>query len=91
MTLAVGAYMILNTWDALQVQLINGIGTIKLQTYVTMIGLFLHIPMALFLGRNLGAVGVVLSMIIIVAIYSTFFTLQINKILKRRAEGIWIK
>lgn len=91
MTLAVGAYMILNTWDALQVQLINGIGTIKLQTYVTMIGLFLHIPMALFLGRNLGAVGVVLSMIIIVAIYSTFFTFQINKILKRRAEGIWIK
>lgn len=91
MTLAVGSYMILNTWDALQVQLINGIGAIKLQTYVTMIGLFLHIPMALFLGRYLGAVGVVSSMFLIVAIYSTFFTLQINKILKRKAGGIWIK
>ena len=91
MTLAVGIYMIVYTWDSLQVLLINGIGSIKLQTYVTLIGLVFHIPMSLLLGKYIGATGVVFSMIVITTIYSFFFTVQINKILKRKAVGIWIK
>ncbi len=91
MTITVGLYMILNSWDTLQVMLINGIGAIKLQTYVTLIGLIFHIPISLFLGKYLGAIGVVSSMIIITVIYLSFFTVQINKILKRKATGIWIK
>lgn len=91
MTITVGLYMILNSWDTLQVMLINGIGAIKLQTYVTLIGLIFHIPISLFLGKYLGAIGVVFSMIIITVIYLSFFTVQINKILKRKATGIWIK
>ena len=90
MTLAVAFYMIVNSWDALQVQLINGIGTIKLQTYVTIIGLVSHIPLSLFLGSYIGAIGVVCSMIIVNSIYSLFFTIQIHKILNQTAKGIWI-
>lgn len=92
MTLLVCVYMILHNWDSLQVNLINGIGTIKLQTYVTMIGLVLHIPLSFLLGKNLGlgALGVVISMIVINIIYSTFFTIQINKILRKTARGIWL-
>ena len=71
--------------------LINGIGSIKLQTYVTLIGLLFHIPMSLFLGKHIGATGVVVSMAVITVIYSFFFTMQINKILKRKAVGIWIE
>lgn len=90
MTIIVGIYMILHTWDALQVQLINGTGKLKLQTYVTLLGLILHIPLSLFLGRFIGAIGVVCSMIFINLIYSTCFTIQIHKILNRTAKGIWI-
>ena len=90
MTLIVGLYIIINTWDSLQVQLINGIGTLKLQTYVTLIGLVFHIPMSLFLGRYLGAYGVVASMIIITCVYAIVFTIQINKILHLKASGVWI-
>lgn len=73
--------------------MINGIGTVKLQTYVTMIGLVFHIPLSLYLGKylGLGAIGVVLSMIVINIIYSCFFTVQIRKILSQKAQGIWIK
>ena len=91
MTVAVAIYMIVHSWDSLQVQLINGIGAIKLQTYVTIIGLVLHIPLSLFLGKYIGATGVVCSMIIINIIYSSFFTIQIRKILNQKAKGIWIK
>ena len=90
MTLAVALYMIVNSWDALQVQLINGIGAIKLQTYVTIIGLVLHIPLSLFLGSHIGAMGVVCSMIVINSIYSLFFTILIHKILNQTARKIWI-
>lgn len=91
MTLVVGIFMMINSWDSLQVNLINGVGTIKLQTYVTLIGLICHIPLALLLGHYLGAIGVVCSMIIINIIYSTFFTMQIRKILNKKAKGIWQK
>lgn len=93
MTIAVCLYMMIYNWDSLQVNLINGIGAVKLQTYVTLIGLILHIPMSFFLGKTLGlgAIGVVLSMITINIIYSSFFTLQINKIIKHKAKGIWLK
>ena len=66
-------------------------GSVKLQTYVVLIGLVLHIPLSLFLGHFVGILGVILSMCIINLIYSTFFTIQIRKILSQKATGIWIK
>lgn len=91
MTLTLGIFILINSWDALQVNLINGIGTIKLQTYVTLIGLIFHIPLSLFIGKYIGAIGVVISMTIIICIYSIFFTIQIKQILTQKAKGIWIK
>lgn len=93
MTLFVCIYVIIQNWDGLQVNLINGIGTVKLQTYVTTLGLFLHIPLSLYLGKVLHfqALGVISSMIFINIIYSIIFTLQINKILNKKAIGIWKK
>lgn len=91
MTFSVGIYLVINIWDSLQVQLINGIGKIRLQTFVTLIGLILHIPLSLSLGKIIGSYGVLVSMTIITAIYASFFTVQINKILKLKATGIWIQ
>ena len=93
MTIIVAVYLLLHNWDSLQVQLINGIGTIKLQTYVTLIGLCLHIPLSYLLGKYLGleARGVVLSMVFVNFTYCIFFTIQIRKILNKKASGIWLK
>lgn len=91
LTLSVGAYMIIHAWDSLQVILINGIGKVKLQTYVTLLGMILHIPLSFFLGNylNMGAVGVVASMILINLLYAMCFTIQINKLIHNRAKAIW--
>lgn len=91
MTITVGIYMVVHSWDSLQVNMINGIGAIKLQTYVTTIGLLIHIPLSLCLGKYVGAVGVLCSMILINLIYSSVFTLQINKLLNNKAKGLWRK
>ncbi len=89
MTLAVAIYVIIHSWDALQVNMINGTGKIKLQTYITLVGLVVHIPLALFLSKFTGAIGVVLSMSCLTLFYSIVFTIQINKLLKQKAKGIW--
>lgn len=89
MTALVGLYLLIHNWDSLQVQLINGIGCVKLQTYVTLIGLIFHIPLSYLLGNFIGGYGVLCSMIIINLIYVLFFTTQINKILNKAATGIW--
>ena len=91
MTVAVGLYMMIHSWDSLQVNMINGIGTVQLQTYIVILGSIIHIPLSLFLGKYIGALGVVCSMIVVNAIYSTCFTMQIHKILNRSASGIWLK
>lgn len=91
MTLTVGIYVIIHSWDALQVMLINGIGTVKLQTYITLIGLIFNIPLALLLGRYIGAIGVVMSMTIINIVYATVFTIQVKKLINKNAKGIWIQ
>lgn len=91
MTCCVGIYIIINTWDSLQVSLINGIGCIKLQTYITIIGIVVHIPLSLLLGSYIGAVGVVISKTFITLLYSICFTIQVKSILSNKASGIWLK
>ena len=91
MTIAVAIYGIVNSLDSLQVYLINGTGCIKLQTYVTLIGLFFHIPLSLFIGKYIECYGVLVSLILVTIIYTTIFTIQINKIINNKAIGIWCK
>lgn len=91
LTVCIAVYVIIYSWDSLQVQLLNGIGCVKLQMYVTLIGLVLHIPLSLLLGSYISFYGVVISMSIVNIIYSLFFTIQIRKILTSKATGIWVK
>lgn len=91
MTIIIALYTLLQTWDTLQIQIINGIGCLKIQSYITLIGLFCHIPLSLFLGKYFSAYGVVYSMIIINFIYCLFFTKQTHLILNKKASGIWLK
>ena len=91
MTIAVAIYVIVNSLDSLQVYLINGTGCIKLQTYVTLIGLFFHIPLSLFIGKYIECYGVLVSLTLVTIIYTTIFTIQINKIINNKAVGIWCK
>jgi O-antigen/teichoic acid export membrane protein len=91
MTISIGVYTLINAWDLLQVTMINGIGRIKLQMYLTLAGTIVHIPLSFFIGSYVGALGVVYSMSIVVFVYSLFFTIQIRKIISNKATGIWIK
>lgn len=89
MTSMVTIYVIIYCWVNLNGTFIVGIGKIKLDTILVVVGLFIHIPLSLLLGKYMRAYGVVLSMIIINLIYATSFHIQVRKILNQTAKGIW--
>lgn len=81
MTLVVSIYLGINTWNTFQSNLLNGIGAIKTQVVVSLFGLILYIPLAIILGKQYGAIGIVIAIIIISAIYALFYTQELRKIL----------
>ena len=89
LTTSIAIYTLVHSWDSLQVTLINGIGKVKLQTRVILVGLILHIPLSLLIGKYIQIYGVIISMCIINVIYAIVFTTQLRKILNHTAKGIW--
>lgn len=91
MTFAVGIYLILLCWCSFQTYILNGIGIVKIETICAVAGLLLQVPMAISLGRSFGAVGVILSLIIIHIVFAIIYTIQTRKILNQKVLGIWGK
>lgn len=89
MTSAVALYVMALSWNTFQTILINGFGTVKLQTYITLAGLVIYIPLALLLGKLLGAIGVILSMATIYLLYAPVFAIQLKKLINDKASGLW--
>lgn len=91
MTCLVAVYISLYCCMSLNGYLLSGMGKIQLYTYLAIGGMILHIPLSLFLGKIIGAYGVILSMSIITLVYAVVFNIQVNKILSNKAKGIWIR
>lgn len=91
MTLTVAIYILVLSWSALQIYLINGIGVVKLQTYIAIASIIIHIPLSYILGTVFGGIGVIISLIIITISRCFIFTIQLRKILNNKAYGIWSK
>jgi hypothetical protein len=89
MSIVVAIYLTLHSLSALQMHVINGVGCVKLQTHIAILSMLLHIPLSYFLGGFIGGIGVVVSLIIITLMRILIFRIQVNKILKNTATGIW--
>ncbi len=88
---AMASYVIINAWNGIYSQFVNGVGKIKLQLYIALLGTLINIPLAVFLGKTVGIYGVVLSTTIISILGAIVSPIQYNKIINNRARGIWAK
>ncbi len=91
LSLTMGMYVIGNSWLMIHCSLLNGISKIRLQLYLYIITIFLNVPLAYFLGKTIGIVGVILSNLLIYIIMGIAFSIQCRKILNCTAKGIWNK
>lgn len=77
------------TWERFG-SIINGIGYIKFQFYVTFTEAMIHIPLALILGNYYGVKGVVTSLIISTCANAIWPKIQIKNIFLGK-QNIWTK
>ncbi|GHT61267.1 O-antigen export protein [Bacteroidia bacterium] len=82
-------FTIIGNWSSIWGNFLNGIGKIKLQTYICFVKCLCFIPLALFFCKLYGTVGLVVSFIIISVPDMILYPLQTKKILDGKAKGIW--
>lgn len=82
-------YFIANMWCGIHCNILNGIGKVKLQFIITATEALIHLPLAILLGKIFGIYGVLTSMFLMTFINTIWEPIQINKILNKKAKGIW--
>lgn len=91
LSITLALYVIINAWCAIYSHFLNGVGKIRLQLYFSFLQSVFNIPLAIFLGKNIGISGVIISSIIFGFIGSIWAPLQYYKIINNKAFGIWGK
>jgi len=89
LSVAMSSYVIVSIWQTIHVFFLNGIGKVKLQLYLVLFSSLINIPMAIFLGRKFGLVGITITSTILFAIMGIVFSIQTRKILNNTATKIW--
>ena len=89
MTLLVAIYVVAYCWMNLNGTLIVGMGKVKVETIIVIIGMLIHIPLSYYLSSYIGAYGVLSSLILINVIYGIVMNTQVGMLLNKTAKGIW--
>ena len=84
-------YMLTQVVGAVYMQLINGIGTIRLQLIIYIAFALLSWPMTTFSCRFFGVYGASLVPIVVYIVQAIFGRIQLGKLLDGKATGIWNK
>ena len=86
---SISLFVIILSLITLNTNILNGFGKIKLQLLTYSFGTILHVPTAMVLGKKLGIIGVVYSASFYCLIIGIFSVIQVNKLIRRNARGIW--
>ena len=82
-------YVVANAWCTIFSSFLNGVGKLRLQLYSAVIGAIINIPLAIFLAKQVGIAGVVLSSCVLAIGGAIWVPIQYNKLINNKATGIW--
>jgi O-antigen/teichoic acid export membrane protein len=91
LSLWLAVLVVVNNWSSLWVNLINGIGKLRLQLYTSVFSSVAYIPIALLFCKQFGITGIVLSSIVAMLPGVLICPIQFNKIINYKAYGVWNK
>jgi len=88
-----GLFAIISTWNNIFAYFINGIGKVTLQMYCGIIGMIINIPISIYFAKylNMGSAGVILGTCFSIILGSIFIPIQCLQIIRGRANGVWSK
>ncbi|NTW25561.1 MAG: oligosaccharide flippase family protein [Lentimicrobium sp.] len=93
LTVFMGVFILISTWNNVYVYFINGTGKIRFQLYSSLFAAALNIPVSIYFARDLemGAAGVILATCICLFPGTILAPIQYFKIINKTATGIWAK
>lgn len=93
LSIGMGLYVIMSSWNNIYAFFINGVGKIKLQMYYGVLAMLMNIPVSIFFAKslNMGSTGVILGTCVSLSLGSVLGPIQSLKIINGRAIGIWNK
>ncbi len=93
LTVFMGLFTLITTWNNIFVYFINGTGKIRFQLYSSIFVALANIPLSIYLAKNMnmGAAGVIMATCICLFPGVILAPYQYKKILNKTATGIWNK
>lgn len=88
-SLLVAIVILINTWNGIFSQFLNGVGKIRFQLFIGIIAAVLNVPLAIYLGSKIGIQGVLIANIIVTISGTILYPLQYKKLLNNTATGVW--
>jgi O-antigen/teichoic acid export membrane protein len=88
-SLCMGIYVIIYMWHTLHVNILNGIGKIRLQLFLVIISSVVNILLSIWLSKIVGLTGVIISNSLVFLVMGIVLTIQCKKILNDTASNIW--
>lgn len=82
-------YMLIIMYSLSFSYLLNGIGKLAIQLRMTVLAAILFIPIAWLLGKHIGVTGVIVALCIVNLPGAIINQIQLNKIIRGTARGIW--
>lgn len=89
---SIALFVLVSTWNNIFAMFVNGIGEIRLQLYISVIAMFINIPLAILFVRwlDLGLSGVVLATVTSLLMAAVVLPIQVNQIIRKRTREILI-
>lgn len=89
LSIAFACYVSLYSWCNIWAFILNGTGKLQIQIILSVVQALMFIPLAIFLGKTFGVVGIVQSLCCCMVIGSVIAPIQYFKIINFKATGIW--
>ncbi len=89
----IAVWVVLSTFVMIFANFLNGVNKIRLSMYQGIVVAIINIPLSFYFGKHLGmgSSGVILATIVCISLRVLFQPLQVYKILKGTAHGVWDK
>lgn len=85
----VALLMLINSWNSIFSNFLNGVGKVKLQLYLSVFAAIINIPLTVVIGMELGLFGVILANLLVASLGMIIYPIQYKKIIMNRSSGIW--
>lgn len=90
LTISIAIYVLVVMYSLLYAHFLFGMGTIRLQMYVTIAEALLFVPLAMIGVKSIGLEGLVWALVAVNLLCAISNRIQFKKIISGKAKGIWL-